>query len=100
MANYPRLNGDISLLLLYGAIARAVYGIQNDSPSANHDDAAGDSADQRPCDPYSLNIVNYNWTLKQPMNALVRNGCDIGFGDLAAQGTAALAVRKEEKRRN
>ena len=91
MANYPRLSGDISLLPLYGAIARAVYGVQDHQTPANHDDDAGDNAD----DPYSLNVVNYNWTLKQPMKQLVRNGCDIAFGDLsAAQELAALAVQE------
>ena len=93
VTNYPRLSGDISLLPLYGAIARAVYGVQDQDhqASANHDDNTGDKAD----DPYSLNVVNYNWTLKQPMNQLVRNGCDIAFGDLAtAQELAALAVQE------
>lgn len=91
MANYPRLNGDVSLLPLYGAVARAVYGIQNAPEPAGHGDDTGDGTD----DPYNLNIVNYNWTLKQPMKQLVRNGCDIAFGDLdAAQEFATLAVRE------
>ena len=93
MANYPRLSGDINLLPIYGAIARAVYGVQNQDhqPPANHNDDTGDNAD----DPYSLNVVNYNWTLKQPMSQLVRNGCDIAFGDLAAaQELTALAVQE------
>lgn len=93
MANYPRLSGDINLLPIYGAIARAVYGVQNQDhqPPANHNDDTGDNAD----DPYSLNVVNYNWSLKQPMSQLVRNGCDIAFGDLAAaQELTALAVQE------
>ncbi len=89
-ANYPRLSGDISLLPLYGAFARAVYATPHDTPPANHDNDTGDSAD-----PYDLNTVNYNWSLKQPVNQLVRNGCDIAFGDLAAaQELAALAVQE------
>lgn len=93
-ANYPRLNGDISLLPLYGAVARAVYGIPHDIPPANNDADTGETA-QSPQDPYGLNVVNYNWSLKQPMSLLVRNGCDIAFGDLAAaQEFAALAVRE------
>ncbi len=91
MANYPLLDGDINLLPLYGAVARAVYGTPNDKNPASHDDDTGDNAD----DPYSLNVVNYNWTLKRAMSQLVRNGCDIAFGDLAsAQELAALAVQE------
>lgn len=95
VANYPRLNGDVSLLPLYGAVARAVYGVQHDKKTAEHDDATVDNTEQAPHDPYDLNVVNYNWSLKQPMSQLVRNGCDIAFGDLAAaREFAALAVRE------
>lgn len=34
VANYPRLNGDVSLLPLYGAVARAVYGVQHDKKNS------------------------------------------------------------------
>lgn len=89
-ANYPRLSGDISLLPLYGAVARAVYVTPHDTPPANQDNGTGDNAD-----PYDLNTVNYNWSLKQPISQLLRNGCDIAFGDLAAaQELAALAVQE------
>lgn len=95
VANYPRLNGEVSLLPLYGAVARAVYGVQHDKLPANHDDDTGDNSGQALHDPYNLNIVNHDWSLKRPMSQLVRNWCDIAFGDLAAaQEFTAIAVQE------